>query len=177
MKHLYDAIHGSFLELTNKLNNGRAWVFGADEVGKARGQPVLVGILRRVPRALRELCTVSKEAASNVKFRVRRHLGVRSGTLARHKEFTEPHGTGKGSCFNNESFWCLRSGSVYQKEQFGSTTGAPSTEAPISSKNMDPKLVSQLHIKSYAISTKTWLPSLELCKGVTNSQDDGPCPF
>ena len=57
------------------------------------------------------------------------------------------------------------------------TTGAPSTEAPISNKNMDPKLVSQLHIKSYAISTKTWLPSLELCKGVTNSQDDGPCPF
>ena len=141
MKHLYDAINGSFLELTNKLNNGRAWVFGADEVGKARGQPVLVGILRRVPRALRELCTVSKEAGQasflltviasnvqnclpipelNVKFRVRRHLGVRPGTLARHKEFTEPHGTGKGSCFNNESFWCLRSGSVYQKEQFGS---------------------------------------------------------
>ena len=39
VKHLYDAINGSFLELTNKLNNGRAWVFGADEVGKTRGQP------------------------------------------------------------------------------------------------------------------------------------------
>ena len=56
-------------------------------------------------------------------------------------------------------------------------TSTFSPEAPISNKNMDPKLVSQLHIKSHAISTKTWLPSLELCKGVTNSQDDGPCPF
>ena len=45
VKHLYDAINGSFLELTNKLNNGRAWVFGANEVGETRGQPVLVGIL------------------------------------------------------------------------------------------------------------------------------------
>ena len=62
VKNLYDAISRSFLELTNKLNNGRAWVFGADEVGKTRGQPVFVGILRSVPGALRKLCTVSKEA-------------------------------------------------------------------------------------------------------------------
>ena len=137
VKHLHDAINGSFLELTNKLNNGRAWVFGANEVGKTRGQPVLVGILRRVPRAQRKLCTASKEAgqasflltviASNVQnclpipelnviFRVSLQLGVRPGTLARHKEF----GTGKGSCFNNVSFGYLRSGSIYQKEQFWS---------------------------------------------------------
>ena len=62
VKHLYDAICRSFLELTNKLNNGRAWVFGADEVGETWGQPVFVGILRSVPGALRKLCTASKEA-------------------------------------------------------------------------------------------------------------------
>ena len=62
VKNLYDAISRSFIELTNKLNNGRAWVFGADEVGETRGQPVFVGILRSVPGALRKLCTVSKEA-------------------------------------------------------------------------------------------------------------------
>ena len=101
VKHLYDAISRSFLQLTNKLNNGRAWVFGADEVGETWGQPVFVGILRSMPGTLRKLCTVSKETgqapflltviASNVqnclsipefymKFWVRRHLGVRPGT-------------------------------------------------------------------------------------------------
>ena len=57
VKHLYDAISRSFLQLTNKLNNGRAWVFGADEVGETWGQPVFVGILRSMPGALRKLCT------------------------------------------------------------------------------------------------------------------------
>ena len=38
------------------------------------------------------------------------------------------------------------------------TTGAPSTEGPILYKNVDPKLVSQLHVKSCTISTNIWLP-------------------
>ena len=32
VKNLYNTINGSFLELTNQLDNGRAWVFGANEV-------------------------------------------------------------------------------------------------------------------------------------------------
>ena len=55
VKHLYNAINGSFLELTNKLDNGRARVFGANEVGETKGHPVLVGILRRVPRSCAQL--------------------------------------------------------------------------------------------------------------------------
>ena len=50
VKNLYDAISRSFLELTNKLNNGRAWVFGADEVGETRGQPVFVVRTTKQPK-------------------------------------------------------------------------------------------------------------------------------